>query len=257
MNRLETSPYSTSPDILPPLDLKGYQLITGTTEPIPCKLACQYLKPIKPMAISHEITRLNLSKEIVSPELFLYLYDLYKGRDDLSNQFGYTTIDPKQAALMLSTLSKSSKKPNEIKKLYKKHYNHIIKKHNRQYPVIPLFYPSFNKVASKPNMSHMPSHLFLSELHQIFSQLPPLIQTPAKTNMASAIAKTQIRPTELSVLTLIARGMTNKQISHALVISDLTVRNHAESIFPKLDAQDRTQAAIKAIQTLLLPLELI
>jgi DNA-binding NarL/FixJ family response regulator len=53
---------------------------------------------------------------------------------------------------------------------------------------------------------------------------------------------------ELEVLRLIANGMANKQIAHRLNIAEATVKNHLRSIFSKLGVQDRTEAAITAIQ---------
>ncbi len=51
---------------------------------------------------------------------------------------------------------------------------------------------------------------------------------------------------EREVLTLIARGRSNAEIAAELVISLKTVRNHASSIFNKLQVADRTQAALRA-----------
>ncbi len=51
---------------------------------------------------------------------------------------------------------------------------------------------------------------------------------------------------EREILTLIARGYANAQIAAELTISLKTVRNHASSIFNKLQVADRAQAAIRA-----------
>lgn len=53
---------------------------------------------------------------------------------------------------------------------------------------------------------------------------------------------------EAEVLTYIAEGMSNKQISAKLFISEKTVKNHISNIFKKLNISDRTQAAIYAIK---------
>ncbi len=53
---------------------------------------------------------------------------------------------------------------------------------------------------------------------------------------------------EYEVLLLIAEGMSNKDISEHLIISEKTVKNHVSSILRKLELQDRTQAAIFAIK---------
>ncbi|MBC5823904.1 MAG: response regulator transcription factor [Candidatus Eremiobacteraeota bacterium] len=60
-------------------------------------------------------------------------------------------------------------------------------------------------------------------------------------------------PTELSdretdVIRLIALGLSNKQISEKLFLSEKTVKNHISRIFSKLNVTARTQAAIHAIK---------
>jgi DNA-binding NarL/FixJ family response regulator len=53
---------------------------------------------------------------------------------------------------------------------------------------------------------------------------------------------------ELSVLKLLARGASNKEIGNQLAISEHTVKTHVANIFSKLESRDRTEAVAKAIQ---------
>ncbi|MCX4275140.1 MAG: response regulator transcription factor [Candidatus Gastranaerophilales bacterium] len=53
---------------------------------------------------------------------------------------------------------------------------------------------------------------------------------------------------EKEILTLISKGMNNKDIANKLVISLYTVKNHVKSIIQKLAVEDRTQAAILALK---------
>lgn len=53
---------------------------------------------------------------------------------------------------------------------------------------------------------------------------------------------------EKEVLADIAKGMSNREISIDLGISEKTVKNHVSSILRKLDLMDRTQAAVFAIK---------
>jgi DNA-binding NarL/FixJ family response regulator len=60
---------------------------------------------------------------------------------------------------------------------------------------------------------------------------------------------------EVEVLTLLARGLSNKQIAQRLVISPKTAGNHVEHIYAKIDASNRAMASLFALQHGLLPEE--
>ena len=60
---------------------------------------------------------------------------------------------------------------------------------------------------------------------------------------------------ELEVLQHIARGMSNKEIAAALVLSEKTVKTHVSNILQKLHLADRTQAALYAVKEGLAKLE--
>jgi two-component system NarL family response regulator len=78
-------------------------------------------------------------------------------------------------------------------------------------------------------------------------------------HIASRLAERMMRSSltcrELEILKMLAKGLTNKQIGHALGISDNTVRNHVNSIIEKLEVSDRTEAATTAIQRGLIEIE--
>lgn len=59
---------------------------------------------------------------------------------------------------------------------------------------------------------------------------------------------TDLTERELSVLKLIANGLTNSQIAEKLVISENTVKGHVSNILSKLHLADRTQVAVYAWQ---------
>jgi NarL family two-component system response regulator LiaR len=58
----------------------------------------------------------------------------------------------------------------------------------------------------------------------------------------------RLTPREVEVLTLIARGRSNKEIAADLHISVKTVKTHVSNILGKLHMMDRTQAAIYAVR---------
>ncbi|MDE8653888.1 response regulator transcription factor [Novosphingobium album (ex Liu et al. 2023)] len=55
-----------------------------------------------------------------------------------------------------------------------------------------------------------------------------------------------LTPTELKVLLAVLEGKLNKQIAHALGITEATVKSHMTAIMRKLDVSNRTQAALVA-----------
>jgi len=55
-----------------------------------------------------------------------------------------------------------------------------------------------------------------------------------------------VTPREHDVLTLVAEGLTNKEIGARLSITEDTVKKHVQNIIWKMRAADRTQAAILA-----------
>jgi DNA-binding NarL/FixJ family response regulator len=59
---------------------------------------------------------------------------------------------------------------------------------------------------------------------------------------------TELTDRELEVLEWIVKGKSNKEIADALSISMFTVKAHVGNIIQKLAVDDRTQAAVKALQ---------
>jgi DNA-binding NarL/FixJ family response regulator len=53
---------------------------------------------------------------------------------------------------------------------------------------------------------------------------------------------------ELQVVRLVAEGLSNKEISGRLSLSDKTVKNHISHILAKLNLSARTQVAIRALR---------
>ncbi len=67
-----------------------------------------------------------------------------------------------------------------------------------------------------------------------------------KMEAETLIAPLTARETE--ILNYVAQGYGNKQIAATLNISEQTIKNHIASIMLKLNANDRTQAVVRALQ---------
>jgi DNA-binding NarL/FixJ family response regulator len=66
--------------------------------------------------------------------------------------------------------------------------------------------------------------------------------------VASRAAREALSPSETRVLRLIADGLSNKQIAATLSITEEAVKGEVKSILSKLDARDRTHAAVIGVR---------
>ena len=67
------------------------------------------------------------------------------------------------------------------------------------------------------------------------------------------IPGSELTEREREVLTLVARGYTNKQIADTLFVSEKTARNHVSHILDKLGLSRRSEAAAFAVEFKLVP----
>ncbi|WP_434796300.1 response regulator [Terrisporobacter vanillatitrophus] len=74
----------------------------------------------------------------------------------------------------------------------------------------------------------------------IISKIPSLLDNYQQTDFSSF----GITQKELEVITLIAEGLSNKEIANSLFLSEGTIRNTLSNILQKLNLRDRTQVAI-------------
>ncbi|KAB7771140.1 response regulator [Xanthomonas maliensis] len=74
-------------------------------------------------------------------------------------------------------------------------------------------------------------------------------------NIAAHVLDDALSARETEVLALVADGRSNKQVGHALAISEETVKAHMKNILAKLAARDRTHAVTVALRRGILSLD--
>ncbi len=77
---------------------------------------------------------------------------------------------------------------------------------------------------------------------QVMTRIPKLMN--AAKSESFDYEGFDIGQTELKIITLVAQGLSNKEIARQLFLSEGTVRNYMSAIFLKLDVRDRTQLAV-------------
>ena len=75
---------------------------------------------------------------------------------------------------------------------------------------------------------------------QIVSKIPGLLQKKASFDYSDH----EISEKEYQLITLVADGLSNKEIAEKMFLSEGTIRNYLSSILEKLDLRDRTQLAV-------------
>lgn len=81
-------------------------------------------------------------------------------------------------------------------------------------------------------------------VHEGRQYLPPAV----KERLAEREAFEELTAREIEVLSLIAKGMSNKDIAAILKASEFTIKAHVRNILAKLDVEARTEAAVLALQ---------
>ncbi|SHK45443.1 two component transcriptional regulator, LuxR family [Hathewaya proteolytica DSM 3090] len=77
---------------------------------------------------------------------------------------------------------------------------------------------------------------------EIVSKLPEMLNS--KSNYKDYMEKYQLSEKEIEIIELISKGLSNKEISGQIFLSEGTIRNYISNILEKLSLRDRTQLAI-------------
>jgi DNA-binding NarL/FixJ family response regulator len=95
-------------------------------------------------------------------------------------------------------------------------------------------------------------HLSVADFIAAVKSLPVSEKARRRSRPPSKLKKTtmnsDLSDRELEVVRLVAEGLTNKQISILLELSDKTVKNHLSHILSKLHLSARTQVAVHALR---------
>jgi two-component system, NarL family, response regulator len=75
-----------------------------------------------------------------------------------------------------------------------------------------------------------------------------LLAPEVASRLAERVNSPSLTAREISVLELVAKGLSNKEIGGALFLAEDTVKNHLKHIYAKLDVSDRTEAVLVAVQ---------
>lgn len=93
----------------------------------------------------------------------------------------------------------------------------------------------------------MPHEALIDALRRVHAGgrfLPPTVSRA----LASRTPDSDLSSREREVLSLLARGETNKEIANHLGITEATVKCHVSVILMRLQVSDRTQAVVTALQ---------
>lgn len=90
----------------------------------------------------------------------------------------------------------------------------------------------------------------IAEAIDTLRRMAPEQSAPALTAVPSPAARAflTLSDRELEVVRLVAEGLSNKEISSRLKLSDKTVKNHISHVLSKMNLTARTQVAVHAIR---------
>ena len=74
----------------------------------------------------------------------------------------------------------------------------------------------------------------------------PISMMTERDQQQTTVAGAQLTPREMDVLKRLCRGLANKEIARELDLQEVTVKLHIKTLYRKIDAKNRTHAAMIA-----------
>lgn len=136
----------------------------------------------------------------------------------------------------------------------------MLTSHEDEEDVLDAFSSGANSYCLKETPPDMLVHVILSTAHGacwidpkiariVMSQLQPMERNSIKNGASEESSGfAMLTEREIDVLKLVTQGLNNAEISDKLCISMNTVKTHLKNIFQKLEVEDRTAAALKALK---------
>jgi DNA-binding NarL/FixJ family response regulator len=149
-----------------------------------------------------------------------------------------------------------------VKKSYPETQIIMLTSHDSENDVLEAFQAGAHSYCLKETSPTMLIHVILSTAHGacwidpqiariVMSQMKPSpspYEFQAYQAPAESVNYPSLTEREREVLKLITQGQNNGEIASTLSISLNTVKTHLKNIFQKLDVEDRTSAALKALK---------
>lgn len=147
-----------------------------------------------------------------------------------------------------------------IKKKYPEIKVIMLTSHEDEEDVLDAFNSGANSYCLKETPPEMLLHVIKSTAHGacwidpkivriVMSQLQPNDRMPHESAInPENSGLCLLTEREVDVLKLVTQGLNNAEISDRLCISMNTVKTHLKNIFQKLEVEDRTAAALKALK---------
>jgi DNA-binding NarL/FixJ family response regulator len=135
----------------------------------------------------------------------------------------------------------------------------MLTSHEEEQDVLDAFHSGANSYCLKEIPPEMLIHVILSTAHGacwidpkitriVLDQLLNYRQEDSVCLPDEVTGFALLTDREIDVLKLVTQGLNNAEISDRLYISMNTVKTHLKNIFQKLEVEDRTAAALKAIK---------